>query len=153
MEELIKNNKSLMISSLNKEGLPQISYTPFIMDGKDIYVYLSKAAEHYYNLSENSKCSVMIIEDESVAQNIFARGRVSFNCEAIMLEEVREEIFEKFGQRHSEKMLSMFRKMDFDMFKLSIKNGRLVKGFGQAFDVNLDGDNIELKQVMGIGHK
>ena len=142
-----------MISSLNNERLPQISYSPFIMEGKSIYIYLSKAAEHYYNLLENKNCSVMIIEDESVAQNIFARGRVSFNCEASILDEVSEDVFKKFGERHSEKMIEMFRKMDFDMFKLTIKNGRLVKGFGQAYDIVLEGDDIQLKQVMGIGHK
>ncbi len=78
----------------------------------------------------------MLIEDESVANTIFARARLSFDCEAKMLTEVSEEIFDKFYEIHDSKMVSMFRKMDFDMFELDIKVGRLVKGFGQAFEVS-----------------
>ena len=64
MENIINNQKSLMISSLNENKLPEISYAPFVMIDKDIYLYLSKAASHYYNLTNDKNCSVMIIEDE-----------------------------------------------------------------------------------------
>ena len=60
MENLLKSQKSLMISSLGKDNNPEISYAPFVMLDNKVYVYLSKAANHYYNLRENLKCSVMI---------------------------------------------------------------------------------------------
>ena len=135
MENLLKSQKSLMISSLGKGNNPEISYAPFVMLDNKIYLYLSKAANHYYNLRDNQKCSVMIIEDESECKTIFARTRVSFKCKANMITEVSNEIFDKFDEVHDSKMMSMFKKMDFDMFELEIRSGRLVKGFGQAYEI------------------
>ena len=153
MENLLKNQKSLMISSLGKEEYPEISYAPFVMLDDKIYIYLSKAANHYYNLRDNHKCSVMVIEDESVCKTIFARTRVSFTCEANMMDSVSDEVFAKFDEVHDAKMMSMFKKMDFDMFELDIKCGRLVKGFGQAYDIKFVDGKPELTQVTGIGNQ
>ena len=153
MENLLKNQKSLMISSIDKDNNPAISYAPFVMIGEKIYVYLSQAANHYYNLRDNKKCSVMIIEDESEAKTIFARARVSFNCEAKMLDEVSEEVFAKFDEVHDAKMMAMFKKMDFNMFELDIKGGRLVKGFGQAFEIKFVNGEVQSTQVTGSGEK
>lgn len=150
MENLLKKQKSLIISSIDSEGNPAISYAPFVMIGEKIYVYLSRVAEHYYNLRDNHKCSVMIIEDENESRTIFARTRLSFTCEANILTEVSEDIFNKFDEVHDPKMMSMFKNMDFDMFELDIKVGRLVKGFGQAFEVKFVDGNIESIQVTGV---
>lgn len=92
MENLLNNKKSLMISSLNQYNVPEVSYAPFVMIDDKIYVYLSKAANHYYNLNDNKNCSVMIIEDESECKTIFARQRVSFECEAKMLIDVEDKV-------------------------------------------------------------
>ena len=141
MENLLKTQKSLIISSLGKNGDPEISYAPFIMMNNKIYVYLSKVKSHYYNLRDNHKCSVLIIEDESKCTTIFARTRVSFNCEAKLLENVDEKIFKEFDENHDAKMMSMLKAMDFDMFELNIKDGVLVQGFGKASEVSIvDGE-------------
>ncbi|MGL5711902.1 MAG: HugZ family protein [Paraclostridium sp.] len=153
MEKLIQSKKSLMISSLNKEGFPEVSYAPFIMINDKVYIYLSQAANHYYNLSENKNCSIMIIEDESEAKVVFARQRVSFECEANKLIAVEEEIFNKFDEVHSESMMMVLKNLDFDIFKLKLKKGRLVQGFGKAYDVVFNESGYELLHVTGIGHK
>ena len=153
MENLLKNQKSLMISSLGKDNNPEISYAPFVMIDNKIYLYLSKAANHYYNLRDNHKCSVMVIEDESTCKTIFARTRVSFKCEANMMESVSDEIFAKFDEVHDAKMMSMFKNMDFDMFELEIKSGRLVKGFGQAYEIKFVDGKAEYTQVTGNGNQ
>lgn len=153
MKNLINNQKSLMISSLNENKLPEISYAPFVMIDKDIYVYLSRAANHYYNLANDKHCSVMIIEDEKDSKTIFARKRVSFECEATKLENVDETIYNKFDEVHDKSMMMVLKTLDFDIFKLNIKSGRLVKGFGQAFDINIKNKEFELIQVKEINHK
>lgn len=56
MEKLIQNQKSLVISSLNINNIPEASYAPYIIIENNAYVYLSKAANHYYNLIENKNC-------------------------------------------------------------------------------------------------
>ncbi len=152
MEQLLQQ-KSILISSLNNDGCPEISYAPFVKHQDKIYLYLSRAAKHYDNLSLNQQCSVMAIEDEELAQNIFARNRVSFQCESKKIESVEQTIETLFEQRHGDKMLAMFKKMDFDWFELTIEKGRLVKGFGQAFDIMKEKSELKLIPVMSIGHK
>ena len=153
MEELLKNQKSLIISSLGRDKSPQISYAPFIMIEDKIYVYLSRVAEHYYNLRDNKECSVMLIEDESKCRTIFARTRLSFQCEAKLFNGKNEKIFEEFDRVHDSKMMAMFKNMDFELFELNIKIGRLVKGFGQAFDVKLENGKFTCLQVTEIARR
>ena len=92
MEQLFKQ-KSLMISSLTEMGEPFISYAPFAKVGDKIYIYISKAAEHYYNISRNPKIAIMLIEDEAASKTVFARCRVSFNATATKMEEVPDSIW------------------------------------------------------------
>lgn len=153
MENLMQKQKSLIISSLNSNNSPQTSYAPFVMIDNNIYVYLSKVASHYYNLSNNKNCSVMIIEDEKDSKTIFARERVTFEGEALKLENVEECIFGKFDEVHGDSMMSAIKAMDFDMFKIILKKGRYVKGFGKAFDILFKDHKYELVHVTEIGHK
>ena len=153
MQNLLNTQKSLMISSLSKENQPEISYAPFVMKDNSLYIYISKTASHYQNLIDNSNCSVMIIEDESTCKTVFARQRVSFSCEASILKENVEGVFEEFENVHGSQMMMVLKNLDFDIFKLDIKKGRLVKGFGQAFDILVKDGEFELNQVVGDGHK
>ena len=79
----------------------------------------------------------MIIEDEHEAKTIFARQRVSFIADATRVED-DEEVYQWFKEIHDEKMVERLRQMDFSFFKLTIKKGRLVKGFGQASDITYE---------------
>lgn len=152
MEKILKNQKSIMISSLNKDKEASISYAPFAMKENKKYIYISKTAQHYYNLLNHNKCSVMAIEDEKDSKSIFARERVSFNCEAKKLETVDESIFTLFDEVQGAQMMMVLKTMDFDMFELSLINGRLVKGFGKAFDIEIYDGEFKINQVTGIGH-
>lgn len=153
MENLMQNQKSLIISSLNSNNLPETSYAPFVMVDNNIYVYLSKAANHYYNLRDNKNCSVMIIEDERDSKTIFARERLTFEGEALKLENVEECVFDKFDEVHGGSIMSVLKDMDFDMFKITLKKGRYVKGFGKAFDIIFKDGEYELVHVTEIGHR
>ena len=153
MENLLKSKKSLMISSLSKNSNPEVSYAPFIMKNNKLYIYISKAANHYFNLLENNECSVMIIEDENESKSIFARQRVSFSCEAEIKQYDFNYILDEFEKIHGSQIMMVLKSLDFDIFELNIKSGRLVKGFGQAFDIEVLDDEFVLNQVTGGGHK
>lgn len=153
MENLLNSQKSLMISSLSKSNNPEVSYAPFIMKNNKLYIYISKAANHYFNLLENNKCSVMIIEDENESKSIFARQRVSFSCEAEIKQDDCNYILDEFEKIHGSQIMMVLKSLDFDIFELNIKSGRLVKGFGQAFDIEIIGEEFALNQVTGGGHK
>lgn len=152
MEKLLEQ-KTLIISSLTNQGEPFTSYAPFAKVGEKLYIYISKAAEHYYNICENPGLSVMIIEDEQDAKTAFARCRVSFKCTGSKLEEVSEEVWEVFEKKQGSELLQVLKSLDFDMFELELHTGRLVKGFGKAYDIHLEEGTWVQEQVIGMGHR
>lgn len=146
MENLIKNNKTLIISSLDKENNAKISYSPFVYMNNKLYIYISKVAEHYNNILNNGNISVMIIEDEKDAKVTFARNRVSFTGKATRIED-DEEIFSEFSKKQGENIMNMLRKMDFNIFEIVIEKGRYVEGFGKAFDIINENNELILEHV------
>lgn len=153
MKQLLEQQRTLMISSIGEQKEPAISYAPFVKVGEQLFIYISKAAEHYHNICKEPQVAVMIIEDEMVAKSKFARQRVSFNCTAHKLEEVTEEIWEKFDSLHGSEMMTVLKSLDFDVFQLDILKGRLVKGFGKAYDIQKVDGKLEQIQVTEMAHK
>lgn len=154
MKDILNNQKTTFISSLNQEGFPQASYAPYVMIDDKIYIYISKVAEHYANLEKNKNISLMIIEDESNSKILFARKRVSFKGEANKISEPPHKVKELFEEIHSKNMMETLYNMDFDFFEIQIKEGRLVEGFGKAFKLTYqDNDWKQEHIVIDKAHK
>ncbi len=133
MRELLNKQKTTFIASVNEYNIPEASYAPYIIIEDKIYIYISKIAEHYRNLENNKNVSLMIIEDEVDSKILFARKRVTFKGEASKILEIPIEVKEKFEELHTQNMMNVLYKMDFDFFEIKIIEGRLVEGFGKAF--------------------
>lgn len=135
---------SIILSTVDAEGLPNASYTPFVMDEeKRIYIYVSGLATHTKNIYANPKVSVLFIEDESQTKQIFARRRLSFDCDPNLLTRDTPqwlEIVDKFQEKFGE-IIEMLRSLpDFRIFQLTPTRGRFVVGFGAAYQIS--GDNL-----------
>ena len=139
-EALLDRFQSIQLGTSDQRGVPEASYSPSIVDeARNFYVHVSELASHTSNLRESARASVLIIEDESTAENLFARKRVAYQCSASLIERhsdqwerVVDQFEEKFG-----KIIGFLRSMeDFHLFKLTPTSGRLVLGFGQAYDVS-----------------
>jgi putative heme iron utilization protein len=133
---------SIIISTVNQKGIPNASYTPFVIDAsQNIYIYVSGLATHTQNLQENPHASVLFIEDEAKTNQIFARRRLSFDCTATLIEretakwhQIVDEFQERFGQ-----MIELLRGLpDFRIFQLTPTEGRFVMGFGEIYNINAD---------------
>ncbi|AID44968.1 heme iron utilization protein [Candidatus Arthromitus sp. SFB-mouse-Japan] len=148
MKEILNSQKTIMISSINGDGFPQISYSPYVMVDNKIYIYISRIADHHSNIQKNGNVSLMVISDESKSQNLFARERVSFKGNAKKLDEISDCIKEKFEEIHGKRMMEVLYGMDFDFFEIDILSGRLVKGFGKAFDLTYENNTWVEKQVV-----
>ncbi len=141
---------SIILSTVDAEGLPNASYTPFVMDEeKRIYIYVSGLATHTKNIYANPKVSVLFIEDESQTKQIFARRRLSFDCDSNVLTRDTPqwlEIVDKFQEKFGE-IIEMLRGLpDFRIFQLTPTKGRFVVGFGAAYQIS--GDNLnQLTQI------
>ena len=147
MQSILDKQKTLMISSLDGEKNPRISYAPYVFMDNKFYIYISKVAEHHNNILNNPNISIMVIEDENNVDVTFARTRVSFEGNAKMIEET-EEIMNQFSEVQGKTIIKLLRGLDFNLFEINVTKGRLVKGFGQAFDVELKNGEWETTQVV-----
>ena len=150
-EALLNEFQSIQLGTADQTGVPEASYSPSIVDeGRNFYVHVSELASHTSNLRDSARASVLIIEDESTAENLFARKRVAYQCSASLIERhsdqwknVIDQFEEKFG-----KIVGFLKTMeDFHLFKLTPTSGRLVLGFGQAYDISGTG----MKDLSHVG--
>ena len=133
-----KDKYSLILSTTSTENEPLTNYSPFVKIDDDYYISVSSNLPHYQNMMQTHKAHVLIIEDESKAEHIYARKRLYFgvSCE---LEDDNEKIFKLFDARYEGK-LSFLREMkDFKVIKLTPKEKSLVLGFGAAYKMGTDG--------------
>lgn len=152
MKKLLEKQRTLIISALDRNGNARVSYSPYVQEGDKFYIYISKIAEHYNNISNNPEISIMIIEDEKDNDITFARERVSFKGTARILRE-NEAIIEKLSTRQGKSIMDVLVGLDFDVFEITVTEGRLVKGFGKAFDVKFVDGEFVTELVTMDGHK
>jgi putative heme iron utilization protein len=135
---MIESRKSLMLSSLTEEGLPYASYAPFAIGDNCLYVLISEIAVHGKNLQLNPDASVLIIEDEDSAEELFARLRVvlKVNAQVMAVDSDGWNIgLNALTDRHGDRISSLSQMGDFKLFKLNPMGGRYVKGFGRAYQI------------------
>jgi putative heme iron utilization protein len=140
--ELIASQQTLTLSTASADGVPDISYAPFVRDHSgQFYIYVSEMAGHTANLLNNPLASILFIRPESESRNLFARERAVFSCsvkEIIRNTELYtyqlQALQDKFGE-----VVGLLRSLsDFHLFALRPESGRYVVGFGRAFTINVN---------------
>ena len=151
MEESLKedfNNfkqsvKTLQLSTLTSEGKPYASYSPFVEDELgNFYIFVSQLAGHTQNLLENPQASILLIQDEVEARQIFARKRLSYQCdvEAVSPEDSNYNLTLDSMEKRFGNVVELLRSLpDFILFKLTPYQGQYVKGFGKAYKLTGEG--------------
>lgn len=142
--------KTLQLSTLTAEGKPNASYSPFVVDKQgNFYIFVSQLASHTQDLLANPQASILLIQDEADARQIFARRRISYQCDVEIVSDDSSDYLlmlnaleERFGN-----VVELLRTLpDFILFKLTPYQGQYVKGFGKAY--NLVGDGLlELEHI------
>lgn len=132
--------RSVVLSTANADGIPQASYAPFLIDAdKSIYIYISGLSSHTANLKQTGRASVLMIEDEANTKEIFARRRLTYECQAIPVPRDAAQwqtLIDRFEQRFGHVIGLMKGLPDFQLFRLSPQTGQFVIGFGAAYRVN-----------------
>lgn len=138
---------SLNLATVDQKNNPNASYAPFIQSKtKDFYVYLSSLAKHTHNLYHTKKASIMLIQDETTAEQIFARKRLTYQCQSTLLDrqdaewtDAADQFEIKFGE-----IYQFLRSLpDFRMFRLTPYEGLYVEGFGQAYPLDKRGHVLQ----------
>ena len=77
LDNLHESVLTVILSTINKDGRVETSYSPYFFDGNDYYVLISDLAPHSQNMKTNPDISFIIIDDESKTKNIYARRRLT----------------------------------------------------------------------------
>jgi heme iron utilization protein len=145
MKEFIANIQTAIIGTLDKNNLPFSSYAPYVYDANRFYVYISDIATHAKNIQKTPKASLFFVEDESKTDNLFARKRVSLQCESQKIargSERFEEVLALFAKKFDAKMVETLKKMtDFNLYEFKVNYGEATFGFGKAYFVG--GENMD----------
>lgn len=141
LNKLHNTCQTLQLATVTPSGEPEASYAPYLFENGSYYIFVSELASHTQNLLHNPQASIMLIESEADARNPFARKRFSAQClavetnrEAENYEPILDQLEQRFGST-----IGMLRTLpDFHLFELQPQQGRLVIGFGKAFELNAD---------------
>ena len=136
-DSLIQNMHTVILSTKCADGIPNASYAPSVIDSDGFYyIYISKLSKHANNLLSSENLSVMIIEDESKSKNLFARKRLTMNCnssEVIRDSENWNNKISLLEGKFGESITFLKKLTDFHLFKIEPKDGLLVYDFARAF--------------------
>ena len=143
-EALKSRVRTLQLATLDENNEPHCGYTPFIHDGKDLIVFISQLAVHTRDMLKNPRLGAMLIDDEQDSNNLFARCRVRYQCEACVIkpeDQQYTELLDRYEDRHG-KVAALIRQLpDFVLFRLVPISGVVVVGFGQAY--RIEGDDMD----------
>jgi len=147
---------SLLLATADAQGVPNASYAPYVTDDAGCYfVYVSELATHTANLRAIPWASVLFIEDEDKAQQLFARRRLTCDCSVEAIGRgtpLWEHVLDRLEERHG-KLMAMLRGLqDFHLFRLVPLKAGYVRGFAQAYE--LGGAQLsEIRHVNDKGHR
>jgi len=143
-KKLISNNKSIIIS-VNEDNSGDLGYAPYFHDHNYYYIYASELSTHIKLLLKKKLGTFMIINDEFVSQNIWARIRLKFDAKITIIRRNNEDfhnICEKIRSRHGQTMNLIKQFSDFHLIKIIPSRGTFVAGFGNAF--KLEGQSLSV---------
>ena len=133
-----KTRKTLHLATVGIDGTPTASYAPFIHSDA-LYIYISALSRHTKDLHDTKKASVLLIEDETSAENLFARKRITFSCNVGVVER-ETSLWYYILSRFETTFGSVFGHIrplpDFTLFRLKPCDAIYVEGFGQAYRMN-----------------
>jgi len=157
LSELLENYQSTVLGTIGENGYPFSSYAPCYYDGEQIYIFISDIATHAKNMQAIPQASALFIEDESSSKNIFARKRISLQCDvkSIQREDTQfSTIMDQFKNKFSDEMVSMLMGMnDFNLYTLKPVYGEATFGFGEAYNIGGEKMNQLVARTGESGHK
>jgi putative heme iron utilization protein len=157
LSELLSDFQSVILGTQGNNGYPFSSYAPFYYDGEIIYIFISDIATHAKNIQSTPKVSALFIEDESKSKNIFARKRISLQCDVTQICRENERFYsvmEHFQDKFETSIVTMLMGMkDFNLYALAPMYGEATFGFGEAYNIGGEKMNKLVSRNADKGHK
>ena len=157
LSELLADFQSVVLGTQGSNGYPFSSYAPFFYDGEIIYIFISDIATHAKNIHATPKASALFIEDETKSKNIFARKRISLQCDVTQIsreEERFHSVMKHFQDKFDASLIAMLIGMkDFNLYALAPIYGEATFGFGEAYNIGGDKMNMLVSRNADKGHR
>ncbi|GIT99030.1 HugZ family protein [Sulfurovum sp. TSL1] len=157
LTELLAEYQSVVLGTQGSNGYPFSSYAPFYYDGEQVYIFISDMATHAQNIQTTPRASAFFIEDESRSENIFARKRISLQCDVTSLSRESERfdtVMKHFQYKFDATMVTMLMGMkDFNLYALKPIYGEATFGFGKAYHIGGEKMNALVARTGESGHK
>jgi putative heme iron utilization protein len=142
---LISSQRSLLLATSNSEGDAEISYAPYVRIEQAYYIFVSELARHTGNMLRSRRASVMFIQPETEAANLFARRRLIFSCRVaeIRADDARyTPILDAMRQACGDVVGLLSSLTDFHLLALAPRQGQYVAGFGKAYAIDMDDGSL-----------
>jgi putative heme iron utilization protein len=137
--ETLRNSlKTVQLATVDSQGNPESSYAPYVWIEQCCYLYLSELARHSTNLIANPAISLLFIEDEEKARNLFARRRIILTGEVHKISRESgqfQTVMNEFKLRFGNFIDIIEPLQDFHLFQIIPQSGRFIRGFAQAFEL------------------
>ena len=143
-KKLIENNNSIIIS-VNEDDVTDLGYAPYIVYENYYYIFVSELSTHVKLLLKKNVGTFMIINDETISQNIWARFRLKFSAKIEVIIRDSEDfsiVCEKIRYKHGKTMNLIKQFSDFHLIKIIPSRGTFISGFGNAY--NLEGQYLNV---------
>ncbi len=136
---LLRSCQTLQLATISPTDEAEASYAPYLYADGNYYIFISELASHTQNILSNPCVGLLLIESEAEARNPFARKRFSAQCRvteitsnAANYQSTLDQLERRFGST-----IGMLRTLpDFHLLQLQPIEGRLVIGFGKAFELH-----------------
>lgn len=135
--------KSMILSTSDANGGLETSYSPYVFYNNFYYILASDLSPHSHNIKFNENIGLLIIDDESVTKNIYARVRLSYKAVARVVDRgfVDFDNVVSVLKARAGKTVDLLVSMNgFNLYKISPTEGRLVTGFGKAYVIDFVND-------------
>lgn len=150
--EFNRSHDSVVLGTVNRDGNADTSYAPVLHKDNQFYIYISELAAHTPNLLNHLNASLLFIEPEDKATNLFKRKRSTIRAQAETIardseefKQVMNDYLENFGKI----MRNLSESKDFHLFKLTPQHATYVRGFAQAYLIT--GENLD--EIMHMGDR
>jgi hypothetical protein len=131
---------TVILGTAAPDGTPDASVAATLLDADGAFVItISGLAAHTRHLRANPHASVLLLEPETTPGNPLARRRLTFACAAEPVARdsaVHAELVLAFRQKFGATIDVVSTLPDFQFVRLLPQTGRVVAGFGAAFEVN-----------------
>lgn len=136
LTRLIRTQRVAGLGTL-REGLPFVSMVAYAPadDLGSLLIHASRLAHHTQDILQDSRCSVLVAENDDGSHDpqVLARVTLSGNARPLEQDDPGYESARSLYLRKFPEAEFLFQLGDFSLYRINVSSGRFIAGFGKTF--------------------